>query len=57
MTLFEKLKSIYPELTINDFTTEGTILIGSDEDGNEIIETWNHPTLSQPSQETLNKFI
>ena len=57
MTLFEKLKSIYPELTINDFTTDGTILIGSDVDGNEFIERWNHPTLTQPTQEVLNKFI
>lgn len=57
MTLFEKLKSIYPELNINDFTTDGTILIGSNEDGNEIIESWSHPTLVQPTEEQLAKFI
>jgi hypothetical protein len=55
MTLFEKLKSIYPQLNINDFTTEGTILIGSDEEGNEIIESWNHD-LPQPTTEDLAKF-
>jgi hypothetical protein len=57
MTLFEKLRSIYPSLTINDFTTDGTILIGSDEEGNELIESWTHPTLVQPTEEELAKFI
>ena len=57
MTLFEKLRSIYPELTINDFTTDGTILIGADENGKELIESWSHPTLVQPTEEQLAKFI
>jgi hypothetical protein len=55
MTLFEKLKSIYPSLTIQDFTTEGTILIGTDVEGNEIIESWNNE-LAQPTPEELSKF-
>lgn len=56
MTLFEKLKSIYPSLSIEDFTTEGTILINADENGTEFIESWTHPTLVQPTVEELSKF-
>lgn len=56
MTLFEKLKSIYTTLTIQDFTAEGTILISADENGTEFIESWTHPTLTQPTEEQLAKF-
>ena len=48
-TLYEKLVSTYTELTINDFTTDGTILLGTDEEGNEVVVSWNHPTISQPT--------
>jgi hypothetical protein len=56
MTLYEKIRQIYTELTINDFTTDGTILIGLDQNGNEIIEHWDHPTLSEPTAEILSKY-
>jgi hypothetical protein len=56
MTLYEKIRQIYTNLTINDFTTDGTILIGLDKDGNEIIESWTHPTLTKPTAEQLNHF-
>lgn len=56
MTLYEKIRQIYPELTVNDFTTDGTILLALDEEGNEIIESWTHPTLEEPSQELLNQY-
>jgi hypothetical protein len=57
MTLYEKLTSMHRELTINDFTTDGTILIGADTEGKEIIVSWNHPTIPQPTDEQLNLFI
>ena len=56
MTLYEKLKSMYPTLTINDFTTDGTILINTDEEGNEVIVSWAHPTITQPTQDMIDKF-
>ena len=48
-TLYEKLVSTHTSLTINDFTTDGTILIGTDEAGNEVVVSWNHPTIPQPT--------
>ena len=56
MTLYERIRQIHTELTINDFTTDGTILIGLDENGNEIIERWDHPTLPEPTAEILSKY-
>jgi len=54
MTLYEKIMSIYPELVISDFTT-GTILLQNDSDGKgDYIKSWNHPTLTQPTQEQLD---
>jgi hypothetical protein len=54
MTLYEKICQIYDTLTINDFTTDGTILLALDEDGNEIIQSWNHPDLAKPTAEQLS---
>lgn len=56
MTLFEKIKTIYPSLSIVDFTEDGTILIGVDKDGKDFIESWTHPTLAKPTEEQLAKF-
>jgi len=53
MTLYEKIKSIYPELTHRDFFTVITLQNDSDGKG-DYIALWNHPTLSKPTQEQLN---
>jgi hypothetical protein len=53
MTLYEKIKSIYPQLTDNDFLT--VIRLQNDSDGNgDYIKSWNHPTLTQPTQAQLD---
>jgi hypothetical protein len=53
MTLYEKIKSIYPELTQRDFIT--VVILQNDSDGKgDYIALWNHPTLSKPTQEQLN---
>jgi len=53
MNLYEKIKSIYPQLTINDFMT--TIHLQNDSDGNgDYIKSWTHPTLTQPTQAQLD---
>jgi len=52
MTLYEKIKTLYPELTNNDFMT--VIILQNDSDGNgDYIKEWNHPTLPKPTDEQL----
>ena len=52
MTLYEKIKAIYPELTSDDFET--VIRLRNDSDGKgDYIAHWNHPTLAKPTEEQL----
>ena len=52
MTLYEKIISIYPELTDNDFFTVITLQNDSDGKG-DYIAKWEHPTLAKPTDEEL----
>ena len=52
MTLYEKIKAIYPELTDRDFMTVITLQNDSDGKG-DYIKEWNHPTLPRPTEEQL----
>jgi len=57
MTLYEKIKTLYTELTDEDFMPHGggTIVLQNDSDGKgDYIKEWNHPTLAKPTQEQLN---
>ena len=56
MTLYEKIISIYPQLTDADFyPIRGVITLQNDSDGNgDYIKSWNHPTLTQPTQAQLD---
>jgi len=56
MTLFEKIKTLYTDLTDKDFAPiTGTIMLQNDSDGKgDYIREWNHPTLAQPTQEQLD---
>ena len=56
MTLFEKIKQLKPELTDEDFSPiNGTIVLQNDSDGRgDYIKEWNHPTVTQPTQEELD---
>ena len=52
MTLYEKIKAIYPELTDRDFMT--VIRLQNDSDGNgDYIAAWDHPKLARPTEEQL----
>jgi hypothetical protein len=53
--MFEKLISIYPELSLVDFLPNGgTILLQNDSDGKgDYIAKWEHPTLAKPTEEQL----
>jgi hypothetical protein len=54
MTLTEKIKSIYPELTNFDFGIDGAIHLQNDSDGKgDYIAKWEHPTLARPTAEEL----
>jgi hypothetical protein len=54
MTLFEKIKTIYPEFSENDLVPMGNVIIQNDSDGNgDYIAVWNHPTLAEPTAEQL----
>ena len=55
MTLYEKITTLYPELTDADFAPEGTIVLQNDSDGKgDYIREWNHPTVTQPTQQELD---
>jgi hypothetical protein len=53
--LMEKIKSIYPTLSDDDFMLPiGTILLQNDSDGKgDYIAKWEHPTLSKPTEDEL----
>jgi len=55
MTLYDKIKQLYPELTDVDFNqSTGTILLQNDSDGRgDYIAKWEHPTLAKPTEEQL----
>lgn len=55
MTLYEKIKTIYTDLTDDDFLpSTGTIKLQNDSDGKgDYIKEWNHPTLTKPTESEL----
>ena len=53
MSLYEKIKTLYPALTQQDFLT--TIRLQNDSDGRgDYIADWSHPTLPKPTQAQLD---
>ena len=55
MNLYDKIMSIYPVLTSEDFRpTTGTIWLQDNSDGKgDYIAKWEHPTLARPTDEEL----
>ena len=54
MNIYEKILTIYPELTNKDFFPIGTIILQNDSDGKgDYIAKWEHPTLARPTDEEL----
>ena len=52
MSLYDKIKTIYPQLTDKDFLT--VIHLQNDSDGKgDYIAKWEHPTLPKPTAEQL----
>ena len=56
MILYEKIRTLYPELTDLDFhPRRGVIDLHNDSDGQgDYIAKWEHPTLAQPTKEELD---
>ena len=52
MTLYEKIKTLYPQLTDHDFMTVITLQNDSDGKG-DYIAFWRHPTLAKPTDAQL----
>ena len=52
MTLYEKIKTLYPQLEDKDFVTVITLQNDSDGKG-DYIAKWEHPTLPRPTEEQL----
>jgi hypothetical protein len=53
MTLYDKIKTLYPELQDADFNPIiGTIFLQNDGNG-DYIAKWEHPTLARPTEEQL----
>ncbi len=50
--LYDKIKTLYPELTDLDFSTVITLQNDSDGKG-DYIAKWEHPTLARPTEEQL----
>ena len=54
MMLYDKIKTIYPELANFDFA-KGVITLQNDSDGKgDYIAFWRHPTLAEPTKEQLD---
>ena len=52
MTLYDKIKTLYPQLTNLDFESVITLQNNSDGKG-DYIAKWEHPTLARPTAEQL----
>jgi hypothetical protein len=54
MNLYEKIITLYPELTSQDFSPRGTIRLQNDSDGRgDYIASWEHPEYPRPTDEEL----
>ena len=52
MTLYDKIKTIYPELTDHDFMT--VITLQNDSNGaGDYIKAWSHPVYAKPTDAQL----
>lgn len=55
MALYDKILTVRPNLTSDDFAPEGTIVLQNDSDGKgDYIKEWNHPTVTRPTTQELN---
>ena len=53
MNLYQKIISLYPQLTDDDFASRRSIALQNDGKG-DYIAFWRHPTLAEPTKEQLD---
>ena len=53
MTLYDKIIEIYPALESKDLFTVGIILENLSDGNGDCIKSWNHASLSRPTQSQL----
>ena len=53
MTLYEKIKTIYPQLIELDFRVDVITLQDNSDGKGDYIAKWEHPTLARPTEEQL----
>jgi hypothetical protein len=51
--LFEKIKTLYPQLIDSDFIGHNATILLQDDGQGAYIASWNHPTLAKPTDEEL----
>ena len=59
-TLVERLKKLEPSLTDRDFspTVDGTIILQDDANGKgAYIKSWNHPSITQPTDDAIKAVV
>lgn len=54
MTLYEKIKTLYPELPNEPWIKHGIVLQNDSDGKGDYIKEWKHPTLPKPTTEQLN---
>ena len=55
MNLYDKIKSIYPELDDQEFLPQGSIVLQNDSDGKgPYIKKWEHSVYACPTEEQLS---
>lgn len=56
MTLYEKITTLYPSLTQQDFLT--VIRLQNDSDGKgDYIALWDHPSLEKPTEDEIKDLV
>jgi hypothetical protein len=53
MNIYEKIKSIYPEIKLEDFIPSENIIVLQNDGYGDYIKEWNHPIFSKPTDEQL----
>lgn len=54
MSIYEKILTLYPELTEEDFSPKGCIILQNDlDEKGDYIAKWEHPTLPKPTEDQL----
>lgn len=53
MSIYEKIKAIYPALKLEDFIPAKNIIVLQNDGEGDYIKTWNHPSFAKLSDEQL----